>query len=178
MTKEMCENFVSEINKMMSSGVDCVEFYSAKPGTKLYNGIYSNEYNSCIEDYIGYTDQFEWDKNISLDESMKQTREYSDFIGTVMDVEGYELWLGDTSEKFTDTHTQGTTVGVIILYKQERRLNMERTYYINGIQYDEQEFLQEMANAGAMVQDIVDLADGYSFVGDNGNMFDVEFLED
>lgn len=109
---------------------------------------------------------------------MKQTREYSDFIGKVMDVEEYELWLGDTSEQFTDTHTQGTTVGVIILYKQERRLNMERTYYINGIQYDEQEFLQEMVNAGAMVQDIVDLADGYSFVGDNGNMFDVEFLED
>lgn len=53
---------------------------------------------------------------------------------------------------------------------------MERTYYINGIQYDEQEFLQEMVNAGAMVQDIVDLADGYSFVGDNGNMFDVEFF--
>lgn len=60
---------------------------------------------------------FEWDKNISLDESMKQTREYSDFIGTVMDGEEYELWLGDTSEQFTDTHTQGTTVGVIILYK-------------------------------------------------------------
>ena len=117
MTKSMCENFVAEVNKMISSGVDCVEVYSAKPGTKLYNGIYPNEYNSCIEDYIGYTDQFEWDKNISLDESMKQTREYSDFIGTVMDVEEYELWLGDTSEKFTDTHTQGTTVGVIILYK-------------------------------------------------------------
>lgn len=178
MTKEICENLVAEINKMMSNGVDCVEVYSAKPGTKLYNGIYPNEYNSCIEDYIGYTDQFEWDKNISLDESMKQTREYSDFIRTVMDVEEYELWLGDTSEKFTDTHTQGTTVGVIILYKQERRLNMKRTYYINGIQCDEQEFLQEMVNAGAMVQDIVDLADGYSFVGDNGNMFDVEFLED
>lgn len=55
---------------------------------------------------------------------------------------------------------------------------MERTYYINGIQYDEQEFLQEMVDQGAMVQDIVDLADGYSFVGNNGNMFDVEFFED
>lgn len=117
MTKAMCENFVAEINKIMSDGVDCVEVYTAKPGTKLYNGIFSNEYNSCIEDYIGYTDQFEWDKNISLDESMKQTREYSDFIGTVMDGEEYELWLGDTSEQFTDTHTQGTTVGVIVLYR-------------------------------------------------------------
>lgn len=65
MTKAMCENFVAEINKMMSDGVDCVEVYTAKPGTKLYNGIFSNEYNSCIEDYIGYTDQFEWDKNSS-----------------------------------------------------------------------------------------------------------------
>lgn len=55
---------------------------------------------------------------------------------------------------------------------------MEYTYYINGIQHGEQEFLQEMVNAGAMVQDIVDLTDGYSFVGDNGNMFDVEFGED
>ena len=53
MTKAMCENFVAEINKMMSDGVDCVEVYTAKPGTKLYNGIFSNEYNSCIEDYIG-----------------------------------------------------------------------------------------------------------------------------
>lgn len=117
MTKAMCKNFVAEINKMMSNGVDCVEVYTAKPGTKLYNGIYPNEYNSCIEDYLGYTDQFEWDKNISLDESMKQTREYSDFIGEVMDAEEYELWLGDTSEQFTDTHTQGTTVGVIVLYR-------------------------------------------------------------
>lgn len=117
MTKAMCKNFVAEINKMMSNGVDCVEVYTAKPDTKLYNGIYPNEYNSCIEDYIGYIDQFEWDKNISLDESMKQTREYSDFIGTVMDGEEYELWLGDTSEQFTDTHTQGTTVGVIVLYR-------------------------------------------------------------
>lgn len=48
---------------------------------------------------------------------MKQTREYSDFIGKVMDVEEYELWLGDTSEQFTDTHKQGTTVGVIVLYR-------------------------------------------------------------
>lgn len=55
---------------------------------------------------------------------------------------------------------------------------MERTYYINGIQYDEQEFLQEIVNAGAMVQDIVDLADGYSFTGNDGNMFDIEFTED
>lgn len=41
---------------------------------------------------------------------MKQTREYSDFIGKVMDVEEYELWLGDTSEQFTDTHTQKTKI--------------------------------------------------------------------
>ena len=56
-------------------------------------------------------------RTFHLTKSMKQTREYSDFIGKVMDVEEYELWLGDTSEQFTDTHTQGTTVGVIILYR-------------------------------------------------------------
>lgn len=119
MTKAMCENFVAEVNKMMSNGVDCVEVYTAKPGAKLYycHCTGYNEYNSCIEDYIGYTDQFEWDKNISLDEVMEQMSEYSDFIGTVMDGEEYELWLGDTSEQFTDTHTQGTTVGVIVLYR-------------------------------------------------------------
>lgn len=55
---------------------------------------------------------------------------------------------------------------------------MNYTYYINGIQYDEQDFLQEVVNAGAMVQDIVDLADGYSFAGNDGNIFDVGFVED
>lgn len=55
---------------------------------------------------------------------------------------------------------------------------MEYTYYINGIQCDEQEFLQEMVNAGAMVQDIVDLADDYSFYINGTQCSEWAFLQE
>jgi hypothetical protein len=56
---------------------------------------------------------------------------------------------------------------------------MEYTYYINGIQYDdEEEFLQEMADQGATFRDFVDVNDGYIFVGNNCDMFWIEFMED
>lgn len=55
---------------------------------------------------------------------------------------------------------------------------MEYTYYINGIQHGEQEFLQEMVDQGATLRDFADVNDGYTFIGNNGFMFWIEFMED
>lgn len=55
---------------------------------------------------------------------------------------------------------------------------MEYTYYINGIQCDEQEFLQEMVDQGATLRDFSDVNDGYTFTGNDGCMLWIEFMED
>lgn len=48
---------------------------------------------------------------------------------------------------------------------------MEYTYYINGIQYSEWDFLQEMVADSARLDDFVEVANGYTYTAGNGNMF-------
>lgn len=40
---------------------------------------------------------------------------------------------------------------------------MEYTYYINGVQCSEWDFLQEMVDSSATLNDFVGLVDGYTF---------------
>lgn len=55
---------------------------------------------------------------------------------------------------------------------------MEYTCYINGIQHGEQEFLQEMVDQEAILKDFADVNEGYTFIGDDGSMFWIEFMVD
>lgn len=48
---------------------------------------------------------------------------------------------------------------------------MEYTYYINGIQHSEWDFLQEMVDYSARLDDFVEVANGYTYTAGNGNMF-------
>lgn len=44
---------------------------------------------------------------------------------------------------------------------------MECTYYINGIQRSEWEFLEEMVAASARLDDFVEVANGYTYTAGN-----------
>lgn len=113
MTKAMCKEFVEQVNQMLKKGVDTVEFYSAN---KNNAGLYSGYNPLKCDDYIGYTDQFEWDRNIEIDEVAKQLKDYSDFAYKVMNEKEYEQWrLGNDYKQFTDLFSP--FVGIIILYK-------------------------------------------------------------
>lgn len=46
--------------------------------------------------------------------------------------------------------------------------------YCNGIEQYEDDFLQMIINAGATVQDIINMGNGYSFAGNDGNIYEVE----
>lgn len=48
---------------------------------------------------------------------------------------------------------------------------MEYTYYINGIQRSEWDFLQEMVADSARLDDFIEVANGYTYTAGNGNMF-------
>lgn len=48
---------------------------------------------------------------------------------------------------------------------------MEYTYYINGVQCSEWDFLQEMVDSSARLNDFVEVANGYTYTAGNGNMF-------
>lgn len=48
---------------------------------------------------------------------------------------------------------------------------MEYTYYINGIQHSEWDFLQEMVDDSARLDDFVEVANGYTYTAGNGNMY-------
>lgn len=48
---------------------------------------------------------------------------------------------------------------------------MEYTYYINGTQCSEWDFLQEMVDYSARLDDFVEVANGYTYMAGNGNMF-------
>lgn len=48
---------------------------------------------------------------------------------------------------------------------------MEYTYYINGTQCSEWDFLQEMVEHSARLNDFVEVANGYTYTAGNGNMF-------
>lgn len=48
---------------------------------------------------------------------------------------------------------------------------MEYTYYINGTQCSEWDFLQEMVDHSARLDDFVEVANGYTYMAGNGNMF-------
>lgn len=48
---------------------------------------------------------------------------------------------------------------------------MEYTYYINGTQCSEWDFLQEMVDYSARLDDFVEVANGYTYTAGNGNMF-------
>lgn len=48
---------------------------------------------------------------------------------------------------------------------------MEYTYYINGSQRSEWDFLQEMVDLSARLDDFVEVANGYTYTAGNGDMF-------
>ena len=48
---------------------------------------------------------------------------------------------------------------------------MEYTYYINGTRCSEWDFLQEMVDHSARLDDFVEVANGYTYTAGNGNMF-------
>ena len=47
-------------------------------------------------------------------------------------------------------------------------------YYCNGIEQCDDHFLMMIYNAGATVADILEMADGYSFTGNDGNIYEIE----
>lgn len=48
---------------------------------------------------------------------------------------------------------------------------MEYTYYINGIQRSEWEFLEEMVAASARLDDFIEVANGYTYTDGSGDMY-------
>ena len=47
-------------------------------------------------------------------------------------------------------------------------------YYCNGIEQDNDYFLMILYNAGATVEDIINMTNGYSFTGFDGNIYEIE----
>lgn len=109
MTNAMCRLFVEQVNQMLNKGVDTVEFYSANKNNSVCNPL-------KYDDYIGYTDQFEWDRNIEIDEIKKELRDYSNFAYKVMSKKEYEQWLlGNDHKQFSDLFSP--FIGIFVLYK-------------------------------------------------------------
>ena len=48
------------------------------------------------------------------------------------------------------------------------------TYYCNGIKQSNDDFLIMLCNAGATVEDIINMNDGWSFTGSDGNIYELE----
>lgn len=48
------------------------------------------------------------------------------------------------------------------------------TYLCNGIEQHDDYFLMELYNAGATIPDILSMAEGYSFTGNDGNIYEIE----
>ena len=46
-------------------------------------------------------------------------------------------------------------------------------FYINDIEQYEDYFLVDIYNAGATMQDIKEMLDGYTFTGKDGNMYNI-----
>lgn len=97
MTNAMCKLFVEQVNQMLNKGVDIVEFYSANKNNSVCNPL-------KYDDYIGYTDQFEWDRNIEIDEIKKELRDYSNFAYKVM------------SKKNMSSGCLETTINSLLIY--------------------------------------------------------------
>lgn len=47
-------------------------------------------------------------------------------------------------------------------------------YLCNGIEQPGDYFLMMLYNAGATVEDILNMGDGYSFTGSDGNIYELE----
>ena len=47
-------------------------------------------------------------------------------------------------------------------------------YYCNGIEQHADYFLMMLYNAGAGVEDIINMSNGYSFAGSDGNIYEIE----
>lgn len=47
-------------------------------------------------------------------------------------------------------------------------------YYCNCIEQDDDYFLMMLYNAGATVEDIINMANGHSFIGSDGNIYEIE----
>lgn len=47
-------------------------------------------------------------------------------------------------------------------------------FYINGIEHDADEYLDILAYAGATINDIVLMIEGFSFTGNYGNIYEIE----
>lgn len=47
-------------------------------------------------------------------------------------------------------------------------------YLCNGIEQYEDYFLTMVCNAGATVEDIIEMGNGYCFTGSDGNIYEVE----
>ena len=47
-------------------------------------------------------------------------------------------------------------------------------YYCNGIEQDPDYFLMMLYNAGVSVEDIINMGNGYSFTGSDGNIYEIE----
>lgn len=109
MTNAMCKLFIEQVNQMLNKGVDTVEFYSANKNNGVCDPL-------KYDDYIGYTDQFEWDRKIEIDEIKKELRDYSNFAYKVMSKKEYEQWLlGNDYKQFADLFSP--FIGIIVLYK-------------------------------------------------------------
>lgn len=47
-------------------------------------------------------------------------------------------------------------------------------YFCNGIEQPGDYFLMMLYNAGATIEDILNLAEGFSFTGTDGNIYEIE----
>lgn len=45
--------------------------------------------------------------------------------------------------------------------------------HVNGILQDNDYFLMQLYNAGATIEDIKNMLDGYSFTGSDGNIYEI-----
>lgn len=48
------------------------------------------------------------------------------------------------------------------------------TYFCNGIEQSADEFMSMIVFAGATVEDILDMGNGYSFTGSDGNIYEID----
>ena len=47
-------------------------------------------------------------------------------------------------------------------------------YYCNGIKQCNDDFFTMLCNAGATVEDIINMSNGWSFTGSDGNIYEIE----
>lgn len=88
---------------------------------RYYTVFFDNRKNSGLNplkysSHIGYTNKFEWDRNIEIDEIEKELKDYSVYSYKVMSKKEYEQWLlGNDSKQFADLFSP--FVCVFVLYK-------------------------------------------------------------